>query len=363
MIFFDSKELISKLIQDLDSAQSTIEIEVYIWDPDVVGKLFEDALIRAVKRGVKVRVIVDRVGSFEWINRRMDDFVKTGVEVRVFRPLLGLKTLLNYSPQKLRFVWGAMNRRNHRKIFTVDRKICYVGSFNFLEDVLKWKETTIRLDNPKEIEIIHGFFEYTWVWIEDEHARFKTYDSDHLISSVTNSETIRTTQTKKLRSHYRRDFLQRINNAEQRIWLVTPYFNAPRFLLKALVNAAKRGVDVRLMVPLVTDPIWFSYLSRLYYSPLVKRGLKVYEYQAGFLHSKTALIDNSGIIGSGNLNYRSFYQDLELNVIVTDPKEVEALHEEFIKDMSHSHQISTPKELKLWERAFGSFLTVFKTSF
>lgn len=363
MIFFDSQKFLTQLIQALDQAQSTIEIEVYIWDVDPIGQQLEDALIRAAKRGVKARVIVDRVGAFEWINRRMDSLVQLGVEVRVFRPLLGLRTLLKYSTDKLRFVLGAVNRRDHRKVFTIDRKIAFVGSFNFSEDALAWKETVIQVDDPKDIKILTHFFEYTWVWIKDENARFQKYDSETLITEVMSSETIRTTQIKKLRSHYRRDFLHRVMNAEQRIWFVTPYFNAPRFFLKALVKAAKRGVDVRLMVPKSTDPIWFSYLSRLYYAPLVQRGLKIYEYQPSFIHAKTALIDSSGMVGSGNLNYRSFYQDLELNIIVTKPEDVDSLHEEFIKDMASCHQIAGKEDLRLWERMFGHFLTVFKTSF
>lgn len=363
MVFFNSKKLIDQLIQDFDQAQSSIEVEVYILDPDSVGRILEEALIRAHRRGLKVCLIVDRVGSFNWIRSRMDDLVRKGIEVRVFRPMFGLKTLFNYSSKNMRFVLGALNRRNHRKVFTIDKKISYIGSFNFLDEALKWKEATIRITDEECIRIIHDFFEYTWEWIEDEQARFRQYESQRLIDAVMASDKIRTTQIKKLRSHYRRDFIHMIDSAQQRIWLVTPYFNAPRFLLKALVRAAKRGVDVRLMVPAVTDPIWFSYLSRLYYSPLVQRGLKIFEYQPAFLHSKTALIDSRGIVGSGNLNYRSFYQDLETNIITSDPQDVEALREEFIRDMAYCHEVKTPKEMKLWERVFGAFLTVFKTSF
>jgi cardiolipin synthase len=144
---------------------------------------------------------------------------------------------------------------------------------------------------------------------------------------------------------------------------MTPYFNPPSFLLKALIEAAGKGVDVRLVVPKRTDPAWFSYLSRIYFSPLVKRNIRVYEYTPGILHSKITLIDSEGIIGSGNLNYRSFYRDLELNLIIQDSKGVQDLRNEFIKDMTMSREINKTDHLSAWEKLFGSFLTIFKTSF
>ncbi|MES2767877.1 MAG: phospholipase D-like domain-containing protein, partial [Bdellovibrionota bacterium] len=273
------------------------------------------------------------------------------------------KNIFKYYPKKISPFLKIFNRRNHRKIFVIDQKIAYVGSLNVMEPALKWKETTLRIENSNDINLLMEIFECTWDWIENDVSRFKSCDFRKIIFEVENSDHIRTTQTKVLRSHYRKDYLKRIDDAKERIWLVTPYFNPPRFLLKALVAAAERGVDVRLMVPNKTDPAWFSYLSRVYYSPLIKKGLKVYEYQEGILHSKTALIDSVGIVGSGNLNYRSFYQDLELNMIVSEVSEIEALNNEFIKDMKLSKEITTKKQMKAWERAFGMFLMKFKTSF
>lgn len=363
MIFFNSQKLIDNLIADLDLSQSSIDIEVYILDPDDIGKKFEQALIRAVKRGVKVRLMVDRIGSFNWIRYRMSSIVQMGIEVRVFRPFPGLKTLLYRLPQVLVPFFAVANRRNHRKVFIIDHKIAYVGSFNIMEPALRWKETTVRIESASDIDLLMEIFNNTWNWIKDGSIRYAPFDFTRMINSVAHSKLIKTTQTKTLRKRYRRDFLRRINQAQQRIWLVTPYFNPPRFLLKALLDAVKRGVDVRLMVPKKTDPSWFSYLSRLYYSPLIKRCMKVYEYEHGILHSKTALIDSEGVIGSGNLNYRSFYHDLELNVIITDPKEVEQMEKEFIRDMALSYEIKKPEDLKTWEKIFGSFLTLFKTSF
>lgn len=363
MIFFNSQKLIDNLLEDLAKSQFTIDIEVYILDPDKVGKLFEQALIDAVKRGVKVRLMVDRIGSFDWIRTRKDPLVAAGVDVRVFRPIPGLKALIEHLPEFLFPIFKVANRRNHRKVFIIDRKIAYVGSFNLMEPALRWKETTVRIEEPKDIKLLLEIYDYTWAWIKDASSRFLKYDFTKLIIKVVKSKLIKTTQTPSLRRHYRKDYLKRINSAKHRIWLMTPYFNPPRFLLKALIDAAERGVDVRLVVPKKTDPAWFSYLSRVYFSPLIKRHLRVYEYEPGILHSKTALIDSQGMIGSGNLNYRSFYRDLELNLIITDPQDVNALKSEFIRDMAVSHEINKSEDLKIWEKMFGSFLTLFKTSF
>jgi cardiolipin synthase len=363
MIFFNSQKLIDKVIQDIDSSQSSIDIEVYIWDPDEVGKVFEEALIRAVDRGVKVRVIVDRVGSLSWISGRMAEIIQRNVEVRIFRPLLGFKALFQFFPLSFYTFWHAFNRRNHRKTFTIDNKITYIGSLNIMQPALKWKEITVREEDPGIVEMISYIFECTWNWVKDDGHWFQKYDSKNLIKKVLNCPNIRTTQTKILRRQYKNDFLEKIKDAKKRLWFITPYFNPPGFLLKALNAASKRGVDVRVMVPRHTIPIWFKFLSRLYYSHLLKRGIKVYEYEPGLLHAKTTLFDSIGVVGSGNLNYRSFYLDLELNLTMTDPEDVEALRREFVKDMENSVQVTDPSEVKIWERMFGSFLTIFKNSF
>lgn len=363
MIYFNSQDLIKILLEEIEQSKTSIEIEMYIWDPDKVGTLFDEALKRAVERGVKVRMIVDRIGSLDWITTRIDEVREAGIDARVFRPIPGLKTLFDRYPKKLLPFLKMFNRRNHRKIFLFDRKTAYVGSLNILEPVLKWKETTLKTQNYEDIQVLRDIFECTWDWIESDTSRFENCDFRKIIADVEHSTNIRTTQTKVLRSHYRKDFLKRIREAKERIWLVTPYFNPPRFLLKGLIEAVGRGVDVRLIVPKKTDPAWFSYLSRVYYSPLLKKGLKVYEYKKGILHSKTALIDSTGMVGSGNLNYRSFYRDLELNMIVTKSEDVQSLHDEFISDMASSAEIKRSKQMKPWERAFGTFLMKFKTSF
>lgn len=363
MIFFESQKIIDNLIKEIDAAEKSIDIEMYIWDPDKVGILFEEALIRAVDRGVSVRLMVDRFGSMEWITTKMDAFAAKGIEVRVFRPMLKLDSFFKFYSKRLSLILKLFNRRNHRKVFIIDNKTAYVGSLNILEPALKWKETTLRTEDSKEIKILSEIYNCTWDWVESDVKRFHGCDFRKVISDVEKSDQVRTTQTPILRKHYRKDFLKSINEANDRIWLITPYFNPPRFLLKALIQAAKRGVDVRLMVPLKTDPIWFSYLSRVYYSPLIKRGLRVFEYEKGILHAKTSIIDSTGIVGSGNLNYRSFYRDLELNIIVSKEDEVKALEDDFKKNMSVSNEIVKSQQMSLFERAFGTFLTKFKTSF
>jgi cardiolipin synthase len=363
MIFFNSQKLMDKVIEDLDASQISVDIEVYIWDPDEVGKLFEDALIRAVNRGVKVRVIVDRVGSLAWISGRMSEFIKNGVEVRVFRPLLSLKTIFKYFPKSFNALWTAVNRRNHRKTFTIDKKITYIGSFNIMQPALKWKEITAREEDPSTVLSIVNIFECTWERLKDDARWFKKIDYTKVISDVKNSKRITTTQTRILSHLYRKEFIQKINSTKNRLWFLTPYFNPPGFFLRALVAASKRGVDVRLLVPRDTIPVWFKFLSRLYYSHLLKKGVKVYEYGPGLLHAKTTLFDTEGIIGSGNLNYRSFYLDLELNLTLTRPEEIVEIHDEFIKDIAKSKEIKLASEVKIWERVFGAFLMIFKTSF
>src|SRR5690606_15779959 len=138
---------------------------------------------------------------------------------------------------------------------------------------------------------------------------------------------------KKLRQLFRKEFCRLIEASQNRVWLVTPYFNPPRYFLQSIVNAARKGVDVRLIVPRINDVPWLNYLSRLYYGPLLKRGIRIFEYEKSVLHAKTALIDDLGTVGSANLNYRSFYQDLEMNVLISDKKLISQMEEEFLHDL------------------------------
>ncbi len=362
MIIYDSSYFYDQLIADIERAKNSIEFEVYIWEADHLAEKIEEALLRAVKRGVRVRVIVDRIGSFDWIMKKQDVFVAQGLDIRVFRPAPRVTTLAKFFPATVPLIFTALNRRNHRKVYVID-EVAYIGSQNIMAAALNWQETNIRIEDPDAIQLIRDIFESTWKWIKDDRVRFRNIDFQHIISGVQNSDTVRTTQTQKLRRLFRQEICRLVDSAQKRVWLVTPYFNPPRYFLQAIVNAAKRGVDVCLIVPKINDIPWYNYLSKLYYAPLIKRGVRIFEYEKCILHSKASLIDDLGSIGSANLNYRSFYQDLEMNVLISDKRLIDVMEKQFLSDLEHCGEFLDSNRIPLWERMVGSFLTLFKTSF
>jgi cardiolipin synthase len=322
-IFLDGDQYFARLIQDIQAAKELITVEVYIFNHDELGRKIASHLIAAYQRGVKVQIIVDGVGSLNFFEGLHQIFFKSGIKVKMFHPLPFYHPFFGRIPFRkkiqalIKRLWN-LNQRNHRKIFTIDHQIMYLGSFNITAEHTsyfgeqKWKDTGVRVFG-KQVGIAVLHFKRNWQLREFFRYR-KMLRSQRIKDS--RQSPLRLNHSLLMRRIYARDMLKRIRRSQNRIWLVTPYFIPTRSVILALAKAAKRGVDVKILISSKSDVRLSQILQYFYYPYLLKKGVKIFHYAETILHSKTFIIDSWITVGSSNLNHRSLLHDLEVDLII-----------------------------------------------
>ena len=339
-LFFDAGDYYKTLLFDIKQAKTSIILETYIFKYDQLGRLFVTALLNALRRGVNIRILVDGVGSFRDAAVIAQKLESENCQFRIFHPLpwdfAGYRRALNagrWYSQVLHFI-GAINHRDHRKLCIIDDHIAWLGSYNITADHFNnrlditednWHDTGLRVSGPIVTELINNFEEVWQRKISPASQRTRNFLSNNSI------------HTRRRRN---RRLLGIIKVAKKRIWVCNAYFNPSYKILSGLKKAAKKGIDVRVLVPSRSDVFWFPFLTRTYYADLLSAGIKVFEYCNRTLHSKTMQIDDEVIIGSTNLNYRSFFHDLELDALLVNPQSVRCMHDRFISDLKFSSEIT-----------------------
>jgi cardiolipin synthase len=355
-LLFDGDAYFQCLFEEWARAERTIDFETYIFDDDNIGAEVARQLQMAANRGVRVRVLVDGIGAGGWWQTRGVELEKNGVEVRVYHPLMvtqlwrrmmiDLRLIVPERKPKRSLVLRRLNRRNHRKVSVVDGRIAFVGSVNVSDTHLSaykgsdaWRDTSVRLQGPGTSELLVAF-DHAWKRSQSvgETRPFKIRFSfrrrtGDFASAVSLNYTMR------LRRISRGKFQTLLSSAENRIWVSNAYLAPPSNIQRMLMKAARRGVDVRVLVPSRSD-VWFMpFIARAYYRPLLKSGVRVFEYQPRFLHAKSLVVDNQALIGTSNLNRRSFLHDLEVDVRIDNPVTVDKLSEKYLLDIRESIEI------------------------
>lgn len=335
-IFFNGDDYFDSLSRDIDLAQNYISIEMYIFSDDALGKKIATHLISARQRGVKIQIVVDGIGSYSFFNHLYDLFIKKGIQIKIFNPLPFYHPYFGkISFLKKLYVLGArlwrINRRNHRKIVTIDHKIMYSGSFNITAE-----HTTLHAEKPWmdlgiKVEGDHVNFavlNFKRVWKLRDYFKYKRQNKNSILLNWRNSP-LRLNQTIFMKRFFYKNFIQRVQKSQKRIWLMTPYFIPKRRLIRSLGKAAKRGVDVRIIISQKTDVKFFKWLQYFYYNYLLSKGAKIYQYTDSVLHAKNYIIDDFITIGSTNLNHRSFIHDLEIDLSIQESNNKNLLVEHF----------------------------------
>ncbi len=337
----------SDLLVDISHASYSIELAVYIFAFDELGQRFFDALVRAAKRGVSVRVQVDGIGSVEDGETLAARFASENIDCRIYHPLPWYLSAYRWSVAagsffaKLSHFMLSLNRRDHRKFCVIDKQIGWCGSFNLCSDhlnkTLPWRDYAVRVTGMA-VELLQDNFYVVW----GTHA---TSMSQHDL------KFIRCNNTRKLRRMRNRLLVERIRSARKRVWIVSAYFSPSGEVIRAIKKARQAGVDVRAVVAERSDIPFFPWLSATYYADLINMGVVIYAYNRGILHAKALLIDDDCVIGSTNLNHRSFYHDLELDVLLTNKCAVAAMTHCVEQDIAHSTKASLD-DLSVMSRRF-----------
>ena len=323
-LFDDGDRLYDDMLVAIEQARHSIRLEYYILENDNIGDRFVDALCRRARDGLSVRVHLDTFGSVGLLLSGKPERLRTaGVELHWFNP---------FRFRKL----SRFNRRNHRKLLVVDDETAWLGGFNIQEQCSRryhgdehWRDTHIRLEGALARQA-RDYFDHLWQGRRHWQPQLSHRDQVFLVSNQNFRQTHR----------FRRLLQWHMRRATTRVWLTTPYFTPDRGTQKGMVEAARRGVDVRLLVPAKSDAAIARWAARAAYDKLLAAGVRIFEYQPRLLHAKTAIVDDHwSTIGTANLNYRSFYVNLELNLIADAAALNRELREAFVGDLGQAKEV------------------------
>lgn len=345
----DGPETMRAMIAAIRSAHDSINLETYIFEDDEVGRALADLLIRKRAAGVAVHLIYDSVGTLDTPREFFDRMRAAGIHALEFNPV---------NPLRATHGWD-INQRDHRKLLVVDGRIALTGGVNISKvygkssifgsrhrkkqpadsDEAAWRDTHMQIEGPAVAEFQKLFLD-TW--------RRKTGESlsdAHYFPPLKRegSALVRAIGSTPEQADYTiyKTYISALSSADRYAHLTTAYFVPDRQMVQAMVDAAKRGVDVKIIFPSFSDVSLVLYAGRSYYAELLAAGIKVYERRIAMLHAKTAVIDGVwSTIGSTNLDIRSFLHNDEINAVVLDSDFAQRMEALFQLDLDESDRIT-----------------------
>lgn len=339
----NGEEKFPAVLRELEAAKHSIHIQYYIYDNDRIGNLIKDLMIRKASEGVKVRFIYDDFGSNGLKKKFIRQLEDGGVEVFPFYKvyLVILASRLNY--------------RNHRKVIIIDGRIGFTGGINVSDkyindpavEKLYWRDAHIRIEGPAVLNLQYHFLA-DWNFCSDQQL---APNRELFPVPIRRPDFSMLTQIAVSGPDFPRpdimlSYFSAIANAAKKVYITTPYFIPNNSIYDAITKAALSGCDVRLLVPGVSDSKLVNAASQSYYETLLECGVKIYLYQKGFVHAKTIVVDDSlSMVGSANIDFRSFDLNFELNTIIYDQEFCTTMTNVFLKDIEQADEI----QLSEWQ--------------
>ncbi|MDP5275588.1 cardiolipin synthase [Chengkuizengella axinellae] len=322
-----------EIIKSLQKAEHHIHLEYYIIRDDVIGRKIKNILIKKAREGVKIRCIYDTLGSWKLSKQYLSDLRSVGVSIKPFLPL------------KIRFLNNHINYRNHKKIIVVDGKIGFTGGINIGDEYLGkdkkvgfWRDTHLMLKG-EAVNALQYFFIKDWLFAANEKFNTEEYFIQDYKSKHQNLGAVQVINSGPDQKWVvmKNLFFSMIISAKKSIWFASPYFIPDEDILSALKVACLNGIDVKFIFPSNPDNRFVYYASRSYFLDLIEAGMKIYQYNHGFMHSKFIIIDQDyATIGTTNMDMRSFHLNFEVNVFLYQQNSVKKLVEDFENDLLDS---------------------------
>lgn len=338
-VMCDGKSCFDAIVAAIQKAKHHVHLEYYIFEDDQTGGRIRDALIERANNGVRVRLLVDAVGSP--LSYRFRTTVRDAhIELARFNPLM----FGSFRPR--------INFRSHRKIVVVDGDVGFVGGINigdeYNSDVTgknAYRDTHITFRGTAVRELQLAFLE-DWVYATNamppSAGLFAPDDpsEDELIQIIASGPDQEWESMQQL-------FFASITQAEKRIEITTPYFVPDESVFTALVTAAMRGVDVQILVPKKSDSRIVTAAARSYFDTLLRAGAHIWEYPK-MIHAKTMVVDHKmGIVGSANMDNRSFRLNFEIGAAFFHKEAIEALETQFKRDLESASRVTSRTRHKL----------------
>jgi len=318
------------LIADMEKAEKNINMEVFIIRNDETGNHFKNILIQKAKQGVEVRLLYDALGSALTPSSYFNDLRNNGVQVASYNPLW---------PS---FWQGRLDNRLHRKMIIIDGKKAFIGGENIGDEYLGknkkigfWKDTGISFRGDAVLSIQQIFLNDWRQSSLEKAADINFYPSNSagankIVKIILGGPDSPMTDTSL-------PYIRLINNAKEKVFMVSPYLLPNAAMLEALYQAAQRNIDVQLILPSKSDNTVMRVIQPFYIKKLLTHGIKVSTYDQGFIHSKIMIIDNDiASVGSANLDRLSFYKNYEITSIFYDKEIIEQLQRDFLNDLKGS---------------------------
>ncbi len=323
-LYTEGDHLFEAMLAAIEGAQEQVWMETYIFADDEVGRRFARALSERARAGVEVRLLVDALGSlFQFYRSLGPELGQSGVQVRHFHPW--------HWREPLRY-----NRRDHRKLLVVDGHQAFLGGFNIHRQssrryfgAERWRDTHASFQGllaRQAAELFDAFWRGDRRWLPYNDGR--------------KSSVLVPNQTRSCRRRLACLYKDLLSSAKKQVCLTTPYFVPDHRTQKALLAAVKRGVDVRLLVPRTSDVRLAGWAANAVYAHLLDAGVRIYEYLPRMLHAKVAIVDgNWATLGTANLDYRSLFQNYELNLVSRDPDLCSRLQAQFELDVAEASAV------------------------
>jgi cardiolipin synthase len=351
-LLVDGPQTLGAIRRAIEGAQHHVHIETYIFADDEIGREFRDLLIRRRQQGLEVRVIYDAIGSVDTSADFFKSMTDAGVEVHEFRPL---------DPARTPLPWK-VNNRDHRKLVIVDGRTAFTGGINISSTYASsssakpgpeagreqaWRDTHVEIEGPVVAQF-QGLFLETWTRAGGKvDAKSPQYFPQMVASGPELVAAVATSGDDRNEATIYATYHATVARASRRLWLTQAYFAPNGELRKSLIDAAHRGVDVRIIVPGFTDSALIFHASRSSYEELLEGGVRIFEQRDALLHAKTLVVDTAlSTVGSANFDMRSFLHNNEVNAVVVGSDFARRMEQLFERDQANAHEL----QLDSWRK-------------
>jgi cardiolipin synthase len=345
-ILSNGQETFDSILEELEQAKHHIHLEYYIVRNDHIGQEIKNILIKKAMQGVKIRFLYDAVGSWQLSKDYISDLKNAGIET------------VSFGPVKVPFLNSKFNFRNHRKIIVIDGTIGFVGGMNIGDEYLGrdkdigyWRDTHLMLKG-EAVRTLQLIFLQDWYYMTNYSFLTAEYLSPQLDNESHGGVQLIAGGPDNEFSVIKSIFFSMITSAEKTVWIASPYFIPDEDIFSAIKIAALSGIDVRLLVPKRPDKRIVFHASRSYFPELLEAGVKVYEYERGFMHSKIVIVDDElASIGTSNMDMRSFHLNFEVNAFLFRTNSTQKLVDEYLNDLKFAKQL----DLKTFQKRHIGF--------
>ena len=350
------------IFRALERAQEFIFIDFFIVAEGAIWDKIHDILKRKLEQGVEVKFLYDDFGAAirtsKFFQRILED---EGMEVRVFNPVH------KYTGELY------MNYRSHQKILVVDGEVGFTGGFNLADEYANlierfgtWKDTGVRLIGEAVWNLTVVFLQMWEASAEEKgHVDYLKYKKIPEVSGDTYCQVISDGPANNPNNPIESIYNQMITFSDEYLYITTPYLVIEDYMKQSLIEASHRGVDVRIVTPNIPDKKYAKLLTNYNYGTLLREGIRIYEYTPGFIHAKQILTENAAIVGTINMDYRSFYLHYENGVWMSGRSIQDVIREDFLSlfetgmEISYEEWLNRPRRWKMIQPILNLFSTLF----